>query len=423
MKMTAKFIKKAKPRLQKDIFDVKNKVSDILSDIKKHGDKALFEFCQKFDGTCNFIKVSDAKIKKAYEELDSQVIEDLKYAAKRIEEFSLLQKESILPTQKEFLPGVVLGHRIIPVASCAAYVPGGRYPLPSSALMSIIPARIAGVKRIVTCSPPCKDTGMIHPATLVAMNIAGAHEIYCMGGAHAIGALSFGTETVNPVDLIVGPGNQWVTEAKRQVSGFTGIDFLAGPSEVLIIADETSDSRFVAADLLAQSEHDLQARGILISTDIDLITKVKKDVEAFLETLPTSNIAAKAWEQNGEIILVESLKEAVEISNDICPEHLELHVQNPDKIVDQLTNYGSLFIGNWAAEVFGDYVSGTNHILPTMRASRYTGGVWVGTFIKVASFQQINREGAQTLAPIASRIARLEGLYAHKLAADVRKSQ
>ena len=317
-------------------------------------------------------------------------------------------------------PGVILGHRIIPVQSCATYIPGGRYPLPSSALMSIIPAKVANVPRIVACSPPDSDVGSINPATLVAMDIAGADEIYCMGGAHAIGALAYGTETIKPVDMIVGPGNIWVTEAKRQVFGTVGIDFLAGPSEVLIIADETAEPDFIASDLLAQSEHDPNARGILISLSEDLAHRVISSLEKLLADLETEEVARKSWQDNGQVIVVDSVEDAVKLANKIAPEHLELCINNPEDVVDLLLNYGSLFIGNYAAEVFGDYVSGTNHILPTMQAARYTGGVWVGTFLKVVSFQMISKEGAKELIPAASSLAKTEGLYAHKLAADIR---
>jgi len=414
-------IKKPIKTAFEDDSKLREKVSSILAEIEKQGDKALFNFCYKFDGfKGESLKISAKQIESAYESLDAEIIQAIKKAAKRIEQFAQVQKGSILPQQIELSPGITLGHHVIPISSSASYVPGGRYPLPSSALMSIIPARVAGVKRIAACSPPDRSIGTVHPATLVAMDIAGAHEIYSMGGAHAIGAFAFGTESIASVDIIVGPGNQWVTEAKRQVSGDVGIDFIAGPSEVLIIADSTANPKFIAADLLAQSEHDPQARGILISTDENLIQSVLDHLEEYLEQLPTASVARKSWEDNGVIYLIDYLKEAVNLSNKIAPEHLELHISNPDTIVPQLNNYGSLFIGNWAAEVLGDYVSGTNHILPTMRAARYTGGVWVGTFLKVVSYQKITQEGARELAPMASKLAELEGLYAHKLAADLR---
>jgi len=400
---------------------LQQQVSDILKTVQNKGDSGLYYYCEKFDKfTDKNLKLSEKQIRSAYDSLDDGIYESIKQAAKNIEQFAQIQRESIVPKVIEIAPGITLGHNILPISSSASYVPGGRYPLPSSALMSIIPARVAGVNRIVACSPPDSSIGTINPATVVAMDVAGTNEIYCMGGTHAIGALAYGTESIAPVDIIVGPGNQWVTEAKRQVSGFVGIDFLAGPSEVLIIADNTANPQFIAADLLAQSEHDPQARGILIATDRGLIEDTIRYLEEFLQKLSTEPIARKAWNENGMIYLVDHLSEAVELSNKIAPEHLELHISNPDTIIPELNNYGSLFIGSWCAEVFGDYISGTNHILPTMRASRYTGGVWVGTFLKVVSYQSITKEGAQELAPIASKLAELEGLYAHKLAADIR---
>lgn len=414
-----KIIKSAGKRTAEDV-DIRQQVFTILEDIRSKGDEALAKYCRELDNFIGTVRVTDDDIKKAYDSLEPQVVRDIEFAADRIRRFAEIQKKSICEVKEEVSPGVILGHRIIPINSCGVYIPGGRYPLPSSALMSIIPAKVANVSRIVACSPPDKKTGSIHPATLVAMNVAGADEIYCMGGAHAIGALAYGTETIKGVDMIVGPGNIWVTEAKRQVFGTVGIDFLAGPSEVLIIADETANPDFVAADLLAQSEHDPNARGILISLSENMASKVLSSLEILLTDLKTADIARKAWEDNGEVFVADSMDEAIKLANEITPEHLELCVKNPEDVVDSLHNYGSLFIGNYAAEVFGDYVSGTNHILPTMKAARYSGGVWVGTFLKVVTFQKITKEGAAELIPAASNLAETEGLFAHKLAANIR---
>jgi histidinol dehydrogenase len=418
-KILMKIIKDAKKGKMQEV-DVRQKVFNILEDVRKNGDQALIEYNKKFDDYTGNMRITADDIKRAYDSLDEQVIKDIRFAAERIRRFAEIQKDSMREVKEVVSPGVILGHRIIPVQSCATYIPGGRYPLPSSALMSIIPAKVANVPRIVACSPPDSDVGSINPATLVAMDIAGADEIYCMGGAHAIGALAYGTETIKPVDMIVGPGNIWVTEAKRQVFGTVGIDFLAGPSEVLIIADETAEPDFIASDLLAQSEHDPNARGILISLSEDLAHRVISSLEKLLADLETEEVARKSWQDNGQVIVVDSVEDAVKLANKIAPEHLELCINNPEDVVDLLLNYGSLFIGNYAAEVFGDYVSGTNHILPTMQAARYTGGVWVGTFLKVVSFQMISKEGAKELIPAASSLAKTEGLYAHKLAADIR---
>ncbi|TCO72682.1 histidinol dehydrogenase [Marinisporobacter balticus] len=415
-------LKKAIPKKEETSKLVEGRVLEIIHKIRKEGDHALKEYNILFDG-CEreSYQITQEEIQNALKEVKATTIEDLRFAAKNIEEFAKRQKEMFKHMEEqEVMQGVFLGHKAMPVNSCAGYVPGGRYPLPSSALMSIIPAKVAGVKRIVTCSPAVKDTKSIHPATLAAMHIAGANEIYAMGGSQAIGALAYGTEQIKPVDMIVGPGNQYVTEAKRQVSGVVGIDFLAGPSEVVVIADATADPRIIAADILAQSEHDPQARGILLCTDEKVGKDTIKEVENFLKDLPTAAIAKEAWENNGEVILIDTLEEAITLSNKLAPEHLEIQVENEEKVVPKLINYGSLFIGEGAAEVFGDYVAGTNHILPTMRTARFTGGVWVGTFIKVVTNQRVTKEGLKIIGPVASRLGALEGLYAHKLAADVR---
>lgn len=319
------------------------------------------------------------------------------------------------------LPGVVLGHRLIPVASCGCYVPAGRYPLPSSALMSAIPAKVAGVKRIAACSPASRGQEGIHPAVLVAMDIAGVDEIYCMGGAQAVGAFAFGTETLMPVDMIVGPGNRYVTEAKRQVSGSVGIDMLAGPSEVVIIADGSAKPEWVAADTLARCEHDPNSWTVIVTTSRDLALKTSEEILRQAEVLPTGKLALEAWRNNGRILLADSLEEAVAITDDIAPEHLQVMTENSRETAEKLTNFGSLFIGPYAPVAFGDYVSGPNHILPTVRCARFSNGVYAGTFIKVSSYQEISRDGAYSLAEKCSAFADLEGLFGHKRSAELRK--
>ncbi|MBC7343146.1 MAG: histidinol dehydrogenase [Clostridia bacterium] len=415
------YLKAPKPISEVNQENLQAVVRDIITAVKREGDAALKAFSYKFDGIEDLqIQVPADEIAKAYQSVPTSVVEDLRFAASQIRKFAQAQLEAIRPLEVEVLPGVHLGHRVIPVKDCGAYIPGGRYPLPSSALMSIIPARVAGVERVVACSPPSRETRGINPVTLVAMDIAGADAIYAMGGAQAIAALAYGTETVKPVDIIVGPGNQYVTEAKRQVSGDVGIDFLAGPSEVLVIADASADPTYVACDLLAQSEHDPQARGILVTTSEELGRKVIGQVEAWLQKLATAEIARASWENHGQVVVVDTVDEAVDLANEIAPEHLEIQVEDPEKLVEGLRNYGSLFIGSHAAEVFGDYVAGTNHILPTMRTSRFTGGVWVGTFLKVVTHQRLEPQGVQSIAPVASRLAEVEGLYGHQAAALVR---
>jgi histidinol dehydrogenase len=416
-----KTLKKAKPKNARSQEDVQQRVADIVKKVKAEGNSALREYSVMFD-QCNreSYRITEEEINKAIKEANQTTLDDLRFAAHNVEEFAKRQKDILCDIEEEIKPGVILGHRVIPVESVAGYVPGGRYPLPSSAIMSIVPAKVAGAKRLVACSPAIKGENRIHSATLAAMSIAGADEVYCMGGAQAIAVLAYGTETIEPVEMIVGPGNQYVTEAKRQVYGTVGIDFLAGPSEVVVIADSSGNPKRIAADLLAQSEHDPQARGILLCTDEYVAKGTERQVEEYLKVLPTAELARISWEDNGEIILFDSIEEAVEASNRIAPEHLELQCINAEEIIKMLHNYGSLFIGEEAAEVMGDYVVGTNHILPTMEVARYSGGVWVGTFLKVVTHQRLTKEGLKLMAPVASRLAEVEGLFAHKLAADVR---
>lgn len=419
-----KIMKKTCQRTEEDRKNLTKTVEEMINYVREQKDAALKEYNLKFDGcTRETLRVSKEEIQVAYTKLTAQEIEDLKAAAANIRAFSKAQKETVRPLENfSPAPGIFLGHRIIPVKSCCCYVPGGNYPLYSTALMLIIPAKTAGVERVAACSPVMKGTNEINPKTLVAMDIAGADEIYAVGGAQSIAAFSYGTEEIKPVDMIVGPGNRFVTEAKRQCYGQVGIDFVAGPSEVLVIADGSGTPEIVAADLLAQSEHDPNAKGILITTEESFGTAVMEAVERELAVLETAEIARKSWEVYGEVILVDSLEEAVCLANEYAPEHLELNVQNPEEVSKQLYNYGSLFMGENTAEVFGDYASGTNHTLPTLRAARYTGGVWVGTFLKTCTYQSMTPEAAAELAPLVYRMAKGEGLMGHARAAEVRKS-
>lgn len=417
-----KVLKEARVRTEEDKKKLTQTVGDMIDDVKKRKDEALKEYSQRFDGSkrTSFL-VTKEEIREAYDQLAEQEIQDLKKAAEHIRAFARAQRETIKSLENfSPAPGIFLGHRIIPVKSCCCYVPGGNYPLYSTALMLVIPAKAAGVERVTACSPVMKGTDRINPKTLAAMDIAGADEIYAVGGAQAIAAFSYGTEEIRPVDMIVGPGNQYVTEAKRQCYGQVGIDFVAGPSEVLVIADGSGTPEIVAADLLAQSEHDPNAKGMLITTDEKFGQAVVQAVERELSWLPTASIARKSWETYGEVVLADSIEKAVQIANDYAPEHLELNVQEPEAIKEQLYNYGSLFIGENTAEVFGDYASGTNHTLPTLRAARYTGGVWVGTFLKTCTHQSMTPEAMKGLAPLVERMAQGEGLMGHAQAAKVR---
>lgn len=399
-------------------FETLEGVNDIIEDVKKNKNSALIEYSKKFnDGNFqseNDFLVSENEIEKAYNETPDDVIETIKNAHKNILKFSKKQLDCI----KEFQINIgdsVLGHRIVPLNRVLCYVPGGNYPLPSSALMTVTPAKAAGVKEVYLTSPK------IRPQTIVAAHIAGADKIYKIGGAQAISAFAYGTESILPVDKIVGPGNKYVTYAKKYVYGTCDIDFLAGPSEVLIVADNTANPELISADMLAQAEHDKDARSYLITTSRELAAKVQKSAEKQLENLKTKEIAQIAFEKSF-CIITDSIDEAVEISNKRAPEHLELMFKNADRIKEKFINYGSLFVGENCAEVFGDYCSGTNHVLPTNRAARYTGGLSVFDFIKILTWQNIDKKTADNLAKTASKLAEAEGLFAHKLASDLRQN-
>lgn len=418
-----KILKKSKERTAEDNRALRDSVTAIIDDVCRRGDTALHEYNEKFDD-CHrdVLRISREEIEQAYAQITEQELSDLRMAKSNIEKFAAAQRRTMTELENfSPQPGIYLGHRIIPVSSCCCYVPGGGYPLYSTALMLITPAKVAGVKRIAACSPTVKGTSKIHYKTLVAMDLAGADEIYAVGGAQAVAAFSYGTEEIKPVDMIVGPGNRYVTEAKRQCYGQIGIDFVAGPSEVLVIADEKADSKTIAADLLAQAEHDPNAKGILVTTDESFGKQVIKDVEEELKVLSTAEIAKKSWDDFGEVLVVDSLHEAVEMSNEYAPEHLEVNIENPDSIIRDLYNYGSLFIGGNTAEVFGDYASGTNHTLPTVKAARYTGGVWAGTFLKTCTHQSMTPEASKAIAPLVARMAYGEGLEGHAKAAEARE--
>ena len=422
-----KTIKAAKERTREDKARLSATVADIIDKVINEGDSALHEFNEKFDQCSREkLRISEEEIKAAYEEVEPEILEDMKKAAANIKAFAQAQKDAVNTLSGfEPVPGLELGHSVIPVDSVCCYVPGGGYPLYSTALMLGIPAKVAGVKRVAACSPTMKGTGKIHPKTLAAMDIAGVDEIYAIGGAQAIAAFSYGTEEISPVSMIVGPGNSFVTEAKRQCYGQVGIDFVAGPSEVLIIADETADPQIAAADILAQSEHDPVAKGILVACNEKMARETIAAVEEQLKTLPTAEIASRSWKDYGEVILADDLDEAVDYANSYAPEHLEVCVAESDegKVVSGLRNYGSLFIGQNTAEVFGDYASGTNHTLPTLGAARYTGGVWAGTFLKVCTYQRSDENAMKQLIPTVFNLANGEGLAGHANAAAIRRTK
>jgi histidinol dehydrogenase/sulfopropanediol 3-dehydrogenase len=405
-----------------DISDeVTDAVHDILSAVRDRGDDAVREFTSRFDDVDReSIRVTDEEIEAARAEVSAADRETIDATIENVREFHEEQREHIEGFEKEFHPGVYMGQRVVPVESAGVYIPGGRYPLVASPAMTIVPAVIAGVDRIVACAPPT-DEGGIKPAQLYAMDAAGADEIYCVGGAQAIGAMAYGTESIDAVDHVGGPGNVFTTEAKRQVYGKVGIDFLAGPTEVLILADETADPALVATDLLAQAEHDTDSRPVLITTDETLAREAMDELDAQLPGLRTEDVARECWAENGEVIVTDSMAEAVDLTNDYAMEHLQVMTEDPRALMDDLHNYGSLFLGEGSPVVFGDKAAGTNHSLPTLEISKYSGGIWVGTYLKVLTHQEATEEGAAFLADHAAAICEIEGTHAHQLSAEARR--
>ncbi|MHC1605703.1 MAG: histidinol dehydrogenase [Candidatus Methanofastidiosia archaeon] len=387
-------------------------VREVIGQVKKRGDKAVYEYTKKFDKvTSPSLEVTKEDIKKAYQSVDEKLIKALKTAHKHIQTFSEIQIASLKDFEMK-TEWSILGQKIIPVEAVGCYVPGGRYPLPSSALMSITPARVAGVENIIVCSPKIRDE------TIVAADIAGADNIFSIGGIQAIAAMAYGTQSVPKVDMIVGPGNKYVTAAKRMVYGDVGIDFLAGPSEVLIISDSTGNPQLIAADMLAQAEHDPIAQAHLITTDEKVAKQVFKEVNIQLSTLPTRDVATKALE-NSYLIVAENLEQAYNITNKKAPEHVELQIEDEESAVESLKHYGCLFIGKNSAESFGDYASGTNHILPTGGCARFTGGLSVLSFLKIQTYQKII--SPDSITDTVATLAEAEGLESHKRSALKRK--
>jgi histidinol dehydrogenase len=418
--MSYREIKSAVAVAEEDVQQLQKTVKSILSKVKTDGDSAIRYYEKKFDDfDPPSFRISEEEAAKAGEELPVEVIEELDFAIEQVTAFARAQKDSMVEFEKEIRPGMLMGQRIIPLGSCGCYVPAGRYPCLTSAVMSVIPAKVAGVQRIVACSPPGKG-GSINPGILYTMHKMAVDEIYCIGGAQAIGAMAYGTDTIAPVDLIVGPGNQFVMEAKRQVFGTVGIDFLAGPSECLIIADETARADYVAADLLAQCEHDPQARGALVTTSETLARRALEEIERQLRDRTTEAVARASWEDKGVVVVVDNLDDAARYANEYAPEHLEIHTARPREVVPLLKNYGSLFIGEDTAEVYADKIAGPNHILPTGAAARYTGGLWVGMFLKVVTHMEVDRPASLKLAKYAETQGAYEGMDAHRYAAAIR---
>lgn len=397
-------------------FENISSVTEIISDVKTNKDEALIRYSKQFgDGDIQNIQLTQEEIDDAISKTDTETLDAIKFAIKNVKEFAQKQLECIKNLDTT-IGGTKLGHRIVPIGSVGCYIPGGNYPLPSSAVMTIVPAKVAGVKNAIAVSPK------IQPVTIAACYLAGADKIFRVGGVQAIAGLAYGTQSIPKVDKIVGPGNKFVTSAKKQVFGECGIDFLAGPSEVLIIADETANPEFVAADMLAQCEHDKDARAYLICFSKSFAQAVKEKAESFLLSLETAEIAKVAFEKSFAVV-VNNIEEAICLSEKKAPEHLELCFKNAENYIEKFKNYGSLFIGNYSAEVFGDYVSGTNHTLPTNQVARYSGGLSVFDYVKIQTYQIIDKDNISQITKNASILARNEGLYAHKLAADIRQNR
>lgn len=410
------YIKAPEPIPAADDARVRDTVAAIMSDVAARGDAALHDYSLRFDGVAvEHLRVSDEEIEAARLACDDELLEGMHFALERITAFAQAQLATLQPLDIEVLPGIHLGHRLLPLQRVGAYVPGGRYPLLSAPLMAIIPARVAGVAEIHVCTPP-----KVHPAVLYAAHLAGATHIYRVGGAQAIAAFTFGTETIPQVDKICGPGNMYVNEAKRQAIGQVGIDQLAGPSEIFTLADDTADPKIVAADLLAQAEHDPETHVGLITTSRRVAEATLQEVQRQLCSLATAPVAGAAWQKRGEIALCRDEADMILYSDYIAAEHLQVHTAAPEALAARLHNYGSLFIGQNASVVYSDKVSGTNHILPTGGAAHHTGGLWVGTFLKVCTHQRIERSGVAVLAPYAVRQSAREGLQGHRKAAEIR---
>ena len=398
---------------------VRDTVEVILRDVEQRGDAAVREYSEKLDRwSPDDFRLSGSAVAGLVKSIDPAVRRDIEFAQHQIRRFAEAQRGALGEVEVETMPGVTLGHKNIPVQSVGCYVPGGRYPMIASAHMSILTAKVAGVPRVAACTPPYG--GRPHAETITAMALAGADEIYVLGGVQAIAAMGVGTASIAPVDMLVGPGNAYVAEAKRQLFGRVGIDLLAGPTEILVIADETASADMIATDLLGQAEHGPTSPAILVTTSRALGEAVKTEIARQLEVLPTADLAGVSWRDYGRIILVEDEAEAVRVADHIASEHVEVLTRDPQYFLDRMTNYGSLFLGPETNVAYGDKVIGTNHILPTRRAARYTGGLWVGKFLKTVTYQRVSPEATVTIGEYCSRLCAIERFWGHKEQADLR---
>jgi len=420
--MTIEYLKKGKNAADRAVDDAKvtKIVEDTLQAIAAKGDEALREFSIKFDNyNPTSFKLSSAEIENLIKQVSKRDMEDIKFAQSQIRKFAQAQRDSMLDIEIETMPGVILGHKNIPVQSVGCYVPAGKFPMVASAHMSIVTAEVAKVPRIIAATPPFQ--GKPNPAVIAAMHLGGAHEIYVMGGIQAVGAMSLGTETIKSVDMMVGPGNAYVAEAKRQLFGRVGIDLLAGPTETMVIADDTVDAELCATDLLGQAEHGYDSPAFLVTNNKKLAEDTLSEIDRILKILPTANTASVSWKDYGEVILCDSYEEMLNVANDIASEHVQVMTDRDDWFLANMHSYGALFLGPRTNVANGDKVIGTNHTLPTKKAGRYTGGLWVGKFLKTHSYQQITTdEAAVKIGEYCSRLCMLESFVGHAEQANIR---
>jgi sulfopropanediol 3-dehydrogenase len=420
--MTIEYLKRGKDQAERAVDDAKTRavVEATLKDIETRGDAAVRELSEKFDNySPASFKLSQQEIDDLMAQLSDRELADIKFAQEQVRNFAQAQRDTMLDLEVETLPGVVLGHKNIPVQSVGCYVPGGKFPMVASAHMSVATASVAGVPRIIACTPPFQ--GKPNPAVIAAMHLGGAHEIYVMGGIQAIGAMALGTETIDPVHMLVGPGNAFVAEAKRQLFGRVGIDLFAGPTETMVIADETVDAEICATDLLGQAEHGYNSPCVMVTNSRQLAEDTLSEIDRILKILPTADTASVSWEEYGEVIVCDSYEEMLEVADDIASEHVQVMTDRDDWFLENMTCYGALFLGPRTNVSNGDKVIGTNHTLPTKKAGRYTGGLWVGKFLKTHSYQRVlTDEAATMIGEYGSRLCMLEGFVGHAEQCNVR---
>jgi sulfopropanediol 3-dehydrogenase len=419
------YLKKAEPVGEQVTQDIREAVSEILLAIEREGTTAVRRYSEQLDDWDpeSFV-VSEEEILRAEDSVDEELKRYINFAQEQVRNFAQLQRETLVDFERETLPGVVLGQKQIPVNAAGCYAPGGRYPVLASTIMGLVTAKVAGVKRVVAAAPPRRGENGIYPPMLYTMASSGADQILHIGGVQALAAIAYGIEGVEPVDLVIGAGNAYVAEAKRQLFGTAGIDLLAGPTEILIIADDSADPRLLAADLLGQAEHGPTSPAILLTTSRDVGEATLGEVDRWLEgDWPTKDVAGEAWRNRGEVVICESDEEMVRVSDEYAPEHLEVQTRDPDWFLEHLTNYGSLFLGEHSTVAYSDKAIGTNHVLPTERAARYTGGLWVGKFLKTVTYQKVSEEGTAQIAPAAAAISDTEFMFGHALTCRIRQER